>query len=86
MFTFLGVSVTIVPLYLAEIAPFNLRGAIGTIHQLMITVGILVAQVRIPNTLSRHMCREMIVKGHSVIQYPIHGPKPLEETHQTRPS
>ncbi|XP_033642510.1 solute carrier family 2, facilitated glucose transporter member 5-like [Asterias rubens] len=40
-----GVSITIVPLYLAEISPINLRGAIGTCHQLMITVGILIAQV-----------------------------------------
>lgn len=39
-----GVSVTIVPLYLAEISPSNLRGAIGTVHQLFITIGILVAQ------------------------------------------
>ncbi|PIK61040.1 putative solute carrier family 2, facilitated glucose transporter member 1-like [Apostichopus japonicus] len=38
-----GVSVTIVPLYSLRCS-LNLRGAIGTIHQLMITVGILVAQ------------------------------------------
>ncbi|XP_071944906.1 solute carrier family 2, facilitated glucose transporter member 5-like [Antedon mediterranea] len=40
-----GISITIVPLYLAEISPINLRGAIGTCHQLAITVGILIAQV-----------------------------------------
>jgi sugar porter (SP) family MFS transporter len=39
-----GCSITIVPLYLAEISPVNLRGAIGTCHQLAITVGILLAQ------------------------------------------
>ncbi|XP_038047454.1 solute carrier family 2, facilitated glucose transporter member 5-like isoform X2 [Patiria miniata] len=39
-----GCSITIVPLYLAEIAPVNLRGAIGTCHQLAITIGILLSQ------------------------------------------
>ncbi|XP_071491139.1 solute carrier family 2, facilitated glucose transporter member 5-like [Diadema antillarum] len=36
-----GISITIVPMYLAEIAPLNLRGAISVSHQLLITVGIL---------------------------------------------
>ena len=45
MTDFPGCSITIVPLYLAEISPVNLRGAIGTCHQLAITVGILLAQV-----------------------------------------
>ncbi|XP_030837476.1 solute carrier family 2, facilitated glucose transporter member 1 [Strongylocentrotus purpuratus] len=40
-----GMSLTIVPLYLSEIAPFNLRGAITTTHQLLITIGLLLAQV-----------------------------------------
>ncbi|XP_071494139.1 solute carrier family 2, facilitated glucose transporter member 1-like [Diadema antillarum] len=39
-----GMSLTIVPLYLAEIAPTKLRGAITTTHQLLITIGILIAQ------------------------------------------
>ncbi|XP_041480370.1 solute carrier family 2, facilitated glucose transporter member 1-like, partial [Lytechinus variegatus] len=39
-----GTAITIVPLYLAEVSPINLRGAIGVIHQLMITIGILIAQ------------------------------------------
>ncbi|XP_072048306.1 solute carrier family 2, facilitated glucose transporter member 5-like [Amphiura filiformis] len=40
-----GTAVTVVPLYLSEISPVNLRGAIGTLHQLMITLGIFTSQV-----------------------------------------
>ncbi|XP_041482841.1 solute carrier family 2, facilitated glucose transporter member 5-like [Lytechinus variegatus] len=39
-----GMSLTIVPMYLAEISPVNLRGAITTVHQLLITIGLLLAQ------------------------------------------
>eukprot|EP00123_Amoebidium_parasiticum_P015440 comp22973_c0_seq1/m.36524 comp22973_c0_seq1/g.36524 ORF comp22973_c0_seq1/g.36524 comp22973_c0_seq1/m.36524 type:complete len:496 (-) comp22973_c0_seq1:20-1507(-) len=38
-----GVGTIIVPIYLAEIAPTNLRGALGTLNQLAITCGILAA-------------------------------------------
>ncbi|XP_054905746.1 solute carrier family 2, facilitated glucose transporter member 1a [Poeciliopsis prolifica] len=40
-----GLSSNVVPMYLGELAPKNLRGAIGIIPQLFITIGILVAQV-----------------------------------------
>ncbi|XP_072047275.1 solute carrier family 2, facilitated glucose transporter member 5-like isoform X1 [Amphiura filiformis] len=40
-----GTAITVVPLYLSEISPVNLRGAIGTCHQLMTTLGILISQV-----------------------------------------
>ncbi|PIK37216.1 putative solute carrier family 2, facilitated glucose transporter member 1 [Apostichopus japonicus] len=40
----IGVSSGVVPLYLAEIAPISLRGAIVVGHQLMITVGIFLSQ------------------------------------------
>jgi MFS transporter, SP family, solute carrier family 2 (facilitated glucose/fructose transporter), member 5 len=33
------------PLYLAEITPFNLRGAFGTANQLFITIGIFVSNL-----------------------------------------
>ncbi|XP_074162453.1 solute carrier family 2, facilitated glucose transporter member 5 [Sminthopsis crassicaudata] len=40
-----GLSSNVVPMYLGELAPKNLRGAIGVIPQLFITIGILVAQI-----------------------------------------
>lgn len=40
-----GLSSNVVPMYLGELAPRNLRGAIGIVPQLFITVGILTAQV-----------------------------------------
>ncbi|XP_041859351.1 solute carrier family 2, facilitated glucose transporter member 1a [Melanotaenia boesemani] len=40
-----GLSSNVVPMYLGELAPKNLRGALGIVPQLFITVGILTAQV-----------------------------------------
>ncbi|XP_047424476.1 solute carrier family 2, facilitated glucose transporter member 1a [Mugil cephalus] len=40
-----GLSSNVVPMYLGELAPKNLRGAIGIMPQLFITIGILCAQV-----------------------------------------
>ncbi|XP_003471269.3 solute carrier family 2, facilitated glucose transporter member 5 [Cavia porcellus] len=40
-----GVSSNVVPMYLGELAPKHLRGALGVVPQLFITVGILVAQL-----------------------------------------
>ncbi|XP_076003290.1 solute carrier family 2, facilitated glucose transporter member 1 [Genypterus blacodes] len=40
-----GLSTGLVPLYVGEIAPTALRGALGTLHQLGIVIGILVAQI-----------------------------------------
>jgi len=40
-----GAGCCYVPVYLTEIAPTRLRGALATLHQLAITVGILVAQI-----------------------------------------
>eukprot|EP00927_Polykrikos_kofoidii_P067051 TRINITY_DN62589_c0_g1_i1.p1 TRINITY_DN62589_c0_g1~~TRINITY_DN62589_c0_g1_i1.p1 ORF type:complete len:564 (+),score=67.81 TRINITY_DN62589_c0_g1_i1:254-1693(+) len=39
-----GGACSTVPTYVAEISPKELRGTLGTIHQLMITLGIVVAQ------------------------------------------
>lgn len=40
-----GLSSNVVPMYLGELSPKNLRGAIGIVPQLFITIGILCAQV-----------------------------------------
>uniref|UniRef100_A0A8C4NFD5 Major facilitator superfamily (MFS) profile domain-containing protein n=1 Tax=Eptatretus burgeri TaxID=7764 RepID=A0A8C4NFD5_EPTBU len=39
-----GLVTGLVPMYLGEISPISLRGAIGSIHQLSVVVGILIAQ------------------------------------------
>lgn len=41
-----GLSTGFVPMYVGEVSPTDLRGALGTLHQLGIVVGILIAQVR----------------------------------------
>ncbi|XP_028261178.1 solute carrier family 2, facilitated glucose transporter member 1 [Parambassis ranga] len=40
-----GLSTGFVPMYVGEVSPTGLRGALGTLHQLGIVVGILIAQV-----------------------------------------
>ncbi|KAK1897896.1 Solute carrier family 2 facilitated glucose transporter member 1 [Dissostichus eleginoides] len=41
-----GLSTGFVPLYVEEISPTSIRGALGTLHQLGVVIGILMAQVR----------------------------------------
>ena len=40
-----GLSTGIAPMYLSEVAPINLRGAAGTIHQFAIVAAVLVSQI-----------------------------------------
>ncbi|KAM8796340.1 solute carrier family 2, facilitated glucose transporter member 5-like [Eudromia elegans] len=40
-----GLASNVVPMYLGEMSPRNLRGAVGIMPQLFITIGILVAQI-----------------------------------------
>jgi len=42
---FAGLATGIVPMYISEISPKEWRGAIGVLNQLLITIGILVAQI-----------------------------------------
>ncbi|KAM8868742.1 solute carrier family 2, facilitated glucose transporter member 1 [Synchiropus picturatus] len=42
---FSGLSTGFVPMYVGEVSPTSLRGALGTLHQLGIVVGILIAQI-----------------------------------------
>ncbi|KAJ8281989.1 hypothetical protein COCON_G00045080 [Conger conger] len=46
-----GLASGLVPMYVGEIAPTSLRGALGTLHQLAIVTGILIAQVLGLNSL-----------------------------------
>ena len=36
-----GLNTSLVPMYISEIAPLNLRGGLGTVNQLAVTVGLL---------------------------------------------
>lgn len=40
-----GLSSGLVPMYVSEVSPTALRGALGTLHQLAIVTGILFSQV-----------------------------------------
>lgn len=40
-----GLFTGLVPLYITEIAPVNIRGGLGTLNQLAVTFGILSSQV-----------------------------------------
>ncbi|XP_012287356.1 glucose transporter type 1 isoform X4 [Orussus abietinus] len=40
-----GLNTSLVPMYISEIAPLNLRGGLGTMNQLAVTVGLLISQV-----------------------------------------
>ncbi|XP_066148604.1 glucose transporter type 1 isoform X4 [Euwallacea fornicatus] len=40
-----GLNTSLVPMYVSEISPLNLRGGLGTVNQLAVTVGLLLSQV-----------------------------------------
>lgn len=42
---FCGLFTGLTPMYVGEISPTAVRGAFGTLHQLGVVIGILVAQV-----------------------------------------
>ena len=40
-----GLNTSLVPMYISEIAPLTLRGGLGTVNQLAVTVGLFISQV-----------------------------------------
>uniref|UniRef100_A0A2H8U0E7 Glucose transporter type 1 n=1 Tax=Melanaphis sacchari TaxID=742174 RepID=A0A2H8U0E7_9HEMI len=40
-----GLNTSLVPMYISEIAPLNLRGGLGTVNQLAVTAGLLISQI-----------------------------------------
>lgn len=42
---FCGLCTGLTPMYVGEVTPTDVRGAFGTLHQLGVVIGILVAQV-----------------------------------------
>uniref|UniRef100_A0A914UIY0 Major facilitator superfamily (MFS) profile domain-containing protein n=1 Tax=Plectus sambesii TaxID=2011161 RepID=A0A914UIY0_9BILA len=40
-----GLNSGFVPMYLTEVSPINLRGTLGSVHQLVVTIAILISQI-----------------------------------------
>ncbi|VVC41450.1 Hypothetical protein CINCED_3A025007 [Cinara cedri] len=40
-----GLNTSLVPMYISEISPLNLRGGLGTVNQLAVTTGLLISQI-----------------------------------------
>lgn len=58
-----GLCSGFVPMYISEVSPTALRGAFGTMNQLGIVVGILVAQVRLTSATAAKSFQELGFRG-----------------------
>ena len=56
-----GLNVSLASLYLAEISPKKIRGAIGTCHQLFITIGILWSNIMGVSKLAGNFTKYILV-------------------------
>lgn len=63
-----GLASNVVPMFLGEMSPRNLRGAIGIVPQLFITLGILIAQILGLTSILGH------VKGKALAQEILSAP------------
>ncbi|NXH50177.1 GTR5 protein, partial [Dicaeum eximium] len=63
---FAGLASNVVPMFLGEMAPKNLRGAIGVVPQLFITIGILSAQILGLNSILGNAEGKAVAQGPSV--------------------
>jgi MFS family permease len=45
LFLISGLNTSLAPMYISEIAPLNLRGGLGVVNQLAVTVGLLLSQI-----------------------------------------
>lgn len=61
---FCGLFTGLTPMYVGEVSPTPLRGAFGTLHQLGVVVGILIAQVS-KRTSCWAFCRGEVLDPHS---------------------
>lgn len=68
-----GLSSGLVPMYVSEVSPTALRGALGTLHQLAIVTGILISQVSMKTHTSREGLsenRKATVIYWAIVHYP----------------
>ena len=61
-------SSALVPMYVSEIAPVNLRGGVGIVNQLAVTIGMLLSQVRYLE-LTFDRLRGVYLKGCSLLMF-----------------